>query len=126
MAIVYDVASNTTPKTTSHIRGILSFVGKVKHLSVGDMIDTPTVKAVEAEMYRRGIGDLWGTQLANEIIEAARASLVRRDGPYEVTTPEEAARLAVGAVIDAGEHEQERKELRVAQMIEAEGRVAAW
>jgi len=85
--------------------GHIKFVGRVKHLCVGDMIDKPVVKAVETEMHRQGIGELWGTRLADELVETARASLVKHDGPYDARTPQEAARYVVDALIEAGKHE---------------------
>lgn len=97
--------------------GHVSFVGKVKHLSVGDMIDTLVVKAVEREMIRRGIGELWGTRLSDDLVDTARASLVKRDGPYDARTPDEAARYVVDSVIEAGKHDGASRDERIAYAV---------
>lgn len=107
-------------------RGIASYSGKVKNLSLRDLLNDPVVKAVRTEMHRQRIGDLCGTRLEDELVELACASLLDRSGPYEADTVEEAVRIVVAATIEAGEHEAERAEIRLASIIEAAERCAPW
>lgn len=98
-------------------RGVVSYAGKVKYLSLRDLLNDPVVEAVRTEMHRQRIGDLCGTRLEDELVELACASLLDRSGPYEADTVEEAARIVVEASIEAGDHEEQRREMGLSDLI---------